>query len=448
MTRDWKSWEGEVANKFPLRQYLGGIDTSAVFRTDRAGADSPPAAIKVVLADPAHPDARLRWWDLTSRLSHPNLLTVYETGSCQLQDTEVCYIVMEYAEEDLSHILPERALTQDETKQALLPILDALTYIHAKGYVHGHLKPANILAIGDKVKLSSDGLCGVGESGKALGPATDYTAPEVANGGAVSPQADVWSLGVMIPEMLTQKLPEKNSGLQSRLPEPFAGIVNSCLRPEPTNRPSISEIATKLKAGPAAQQTAPQAAISGTVKDSKGRNRLYAVLGFLIVAVLLAGLFLRGGSKSGSASSAVPTSSEPGPTASTSMPSVNSTVPSKKTEATDNVSSANCCVAGKVAQRTMPDVSGSAIRTINGKVRVRIRASVDTNGKVSNSKFDSQGPSKYFASRAMEAARQWTFVPPTMNGEKAASNWLITFEFTRRGVDDRAEEVGSSTRRR
>src|SRR5262249_30838025 len=126
MTRDWKSWEGQIANKFPLRQYLAGTDTSAVFLTERSGAGSPPAAIKLVLADPEHPDARLRWWELTSRLSHPNLLPVYETGSCQLQDTEVCYFVMEFAEEDLSRILPDRALTQDETREAMGPILDAL----------------------------------------------------------------------------------------------------------------------------------------------------------------------------------------------------------------------------------------------------------------------------------------------------------------------------------
>jgi TonB family protein len=441
MTRDWKSWEGEVANKFPLRQYLGGSDTAATFLTDRSGPGSQPAAIKLVLADPEHPDARLSWWELTARLSHPNLLPIYETGSCRIQDVEICYIVMEYAEENLSSILPERALSVDETKEALRSILDGLSYVHGKGYVYGHLKAANVLAVGDQVKLSSDGLCGVGEPGKVLGPTTGYTAPEIANGGIVSSQADVWSLGTLISEMLTQKRPTADalSGAVKapRLPEPFKEIVEHCLQSDPVSRWSVADIRTRLKAGAiVAERPASVAAPVG-----KSGTRTYMLVAGAVAAVLLTvGLFkLVGGNRERTASPVDTSVAQPSGSA--------SVTPKKKDEPAAPAlpaakgGSAESLVPGKPSQRKMPDIAANASRTIDGKVKVKIKDTVDVSGNVTTAKLESAGPSKYFASKSLEAARQWKFVAPKVNGEDVASNWLITFEFTRRGIDDHVEQI-------
>ena len=68
------------------------------------------------------------------------------------------YVVMEYAEENLSEILPQRPLSSAEARDMLPPVLDALAYLHGKGFVQGRLKPSNIMAVADQVKLSSDGL--------------------------------------------------------------------------------------------------------------------------------------------------------------------------------------------------------------------------------------------------------------------------------------------------
>jgi len=442
MTRDWKSWVGEVATKFPLQQYLGGSDHAAVFLTERSGPGSQPAAIKVVLADPDHPDARLSWWELTARLSHPNLLPVYETGSCRIHETEVCYIVMEYAEENLASILPERALTPEETKEALRSVLDGLSYVHSKGYVHGHLKPANVLAVGDQVKLSSDGLCGVGEPGKVLGPATAYTAPELANGGSVSPQADVWSVGVLIAEMLTQKRPtDKVEGVVKipRLPEPFSEIVEHCLQSDPAGRWGIADVRKRLNAGTEAP-TRRESPVN--VAKESGKKSYLLVVGALAAILLTVGLFkLVGSNKDGGGTSTATTVTQPNP--STVTPS------DKNNELAGNVppSAANATssfVSGKPSHRVMPDVASNASRTINGTVKVKVRAAVDASGDVTGAKLESAGPSKYFAARSLDAARQWKFVAPKVNGEDAASSWLITFEFTRRGVDDRVEEIEPS----
>ena len=72
------------------------------------------------------------------------------------------YSVTEFAEEVLSEIIPERPLSPRETQEMLSPVLDALIYLHGKGFVHGHLKPSNIMVVGNQLKISGDGLRGHG----------------------------------------------------------------------------------------------------------------------------------------------------------------------------------------------------------------------------------------------------------------------------------------------
>jgi TonB family protein len=88
-----------------------------------------------------------------------------------------------------------------------------------------------------------------------------------------------------------------------------------------------------------------------------------------------------------------------------------------------------------VAQQVMPDVPEKAIRTIQGKVKVSIQLNVDPSGAVSDASIASQGPSKYFANLALEAAKSWKFMPPQANGQGIASVWVLHFDFRQSGVD-------------
>src|SRR2546422_7576287 len=112
---------------------------------------------------------------------------------------------MEYAGEDLSQMLPHRPLTPAEARDMLAPALDALAYVHGKGFVHGHMKPANIMAIDDQLKLSSDGLCRMGESSGGRRKPRVYDPPEAARG-TISPAGGVLSLCMTLVEALTQRL--------------------------------------------------------------------------------------------------------------------------------------------------------------------------------------------------------------------------------------------------
>src|ERR1700741_3650711 len=107
----WKSWEGRVIDrKFPLRQWLGGSDHSAVFLTELPGLPSSKAAIKLTACDGAEADRQISRWRAAGQFSHPNLIRIYDAGRFRLGSTPLLFFVLAYSEEDLLQILPHPAL--------------------------------------------------------------------------------------------------------------------------------------------------------------------------------------------------------------------------------------------------------------------------------------------------------------------------------------------------
>jgi len=82
----------------------------------------------------------------------------------------------------------------------------------------------------------------------------------------------------------------------------------------------------------------------------------------------------------------------------------------------------------------MPDVSRSAQNTITGRFRVSVQVEVDASGNVWEAKLVSPGPSKYFASHALAAARGWKFNPQQVDGRAVASEWILRFQFARANI--------------
>ena len=119
-TELWKNWEGrEVDEKFPLRQWLGSSDHSAVFLTQRIGTGSQRTVIKLIRAESLDEDAQLSRWAAARKLSHPHLLRLFASGRCLIDGTRLLYVVMEYAEENLEATLTERPLTDREALEML-----------------------------------------------------------------------------------------------------------------------------------------------------------------------------------------------------------------------------------------------------------------------------------------------------------------------------------------
>jgi TonB family protein len=268
MSEVWSQCEGQVVdNKFRLRQFLGGTDDSAVFLTSLAEPSSKKAAIKFIPAGTTA-DHQLSLWRRVMQLTHPQLLRIHDIGRCRLANRDRLYVVMEYADEDLSQILPLRPLTDSEAREMLGPVLGALVFLHGHGLIHSRIKPSNILATADQLKLSSDSFFPIGESRKSSRRFDPHDAPETAVG-PLSAAADVWSLGMTLVETLTQRVPASQPGspadplVPDALPQPFLDIARHALRRDPRRRWAIPEIAARLNpaafAATAAQTISPLA---------------------------------------------------------------------------------------------------------------------------------------------------------------------------------------------
>lgn len=443
-----QSWVGQVIDgKFTLLEWLGGSGHSGVFLTELPGDTERKAAIKLVAEEEAGA-ARAAAWAVAAQFSHPHLAHLLASGRAEIGGTAVAYSVTEFSDEILADILPTRALTADEVRELLDPVIDALGYLHARGFIHGRLKPSNLLVIGEQLKLSVDSVQAMGAAAVRPMP-TIHDAPEMAEG-TVSAAADVWSLGVTIVEALTQELPVWEGTVGERLavpagiPEPLAKIVDGCLEADPANRWTLAQVEAELHPEAARSREHGKTEKHSNIEKSSVAERtvnaasrpprprlavIAASVVVLVTAVLL--VWMRGHE---------PNPAQTGEGAATTRTSraANSDAPlhAKPSAATANGSAPmrRSTGSGGVVQRVQPAIMPAAQQSISGAVNVRIRLTVNADGDVTSGAFESAGPSKYFAKAAMDAAQQWKFKPAQVNGRAAASVWLLQFEFTRSGV--------------
>jgi TonB family protein len=455
MIEGCQQWEGQHADgKFVLQKYLGGSEHSAVFLTEREAREPQKAAIKLTLAGSTDAEIQLSRWTAVAGWLHPHLIRLYESGRCRLGNTDLLYVVMEYAEENLSQVIPERRLTSNETRDVLLPVLDALGYLHGKGFVHGRLKPSNILAIGDRVKVSSDSLYKTGEAAGKVEKPGSYSAPELKTE-PFTAAADVWSLGVVLTEMLTQRLPfaQAANQVEPRVPEilpaPFFEIARHCLRRSSHARWTLAEIAAALR--PPEPPVEPRGVRPIRLAAAKTSFNWRYAMAIVLAAGALAGLatvprlFDR---KPEPAQPAVPrpavSQTKPAPVESKpakpvagkpgrvarkedSVAAVSAPSPSasRPLEAADRTPVTDSDGLDGIVHQVTPSVPESALDTIQGTIKVRVRISVDPSGNVTDASFETQGSSQYFARKAMEAAKGWKFA----SGSNKPRQGVLRFEF-------------------
>jgi len=464
---NWAKWSGQVVQgKFRLEEFLGGSDRSAVFRAKSTDQTPATVAIKLSIAKPASADAQLALWKQAANFSHPHVLRIFQWGRCEIDGVKLLYVVTEFAEENLAQILPQRALTPEETKQMLPAVLDALGYIHGKGFVHGHLRPSNVQVVNDQLKLSSDGIAKINEP--TGGKRSSYDPPEIATM-TTSTAGDVWSLGMVLAETLTQKLPavdvfkidnpkQKDPVVSAFIPEPFREIIQNCLRANPQQRWTIERIAAYLKSPSSVPQaaavSAPREVLpkretpaikSPESREPSGKRGLLILIAAVVLVIAVIGGVMMYNSHPAATPSSQTTAQEQtpaqsAPPAPVQQPSAEQSQPAAAAEPTSAANAApqssgqNSSIAGVIHQ-VVPQASPGARRTVHGKVRVQVRAFVDEAGNVTRTAFDSHGPSNYFAGLAENAAGQWKFVPAQSNGQNVPSEWVLKFAFGRKGTE-------------
>jgi len=449
MTQSWKQWQGQTLDgKFHLREYLGGSEHSAVFLTGDRERGVEEAAIKLIPADSANAELRFSRWKEAAKLSHPHLIQLFHTGRGRLGDNDLLYVVMEYAELDLSRVLSKVPFPPEETRETLRVILDTLAYLHRNGFVHCRLKPANIMSIDGQLKLTSDGLCRRDDWGGGRGTQGAYDPPE-AESGINTPAGDVWSFGMILVELLPQHEPawvtteEGDPVIPRTLPEPYYDIARNCLRWDPERRWTVAEIAVRLgPAAPAAPLPAPKPQTDARPQETFAKRRYIVPIAVaaLALVVVLAGLKLlnRHRAEPNPGQTQVARSTEPPAGrhgrkhqstrgARPPHPSLQSGAGAK--------TPTGAVVQGGVRQKVLPEVPRSAMDTIRGTVRVMVKVAVDPSGNVAEARLDSHGPSRYFAGLALEAARKWKFQPAEVDGRPVSKEWLLQFDFNRTATE-------------
>jgi TonB family protein len=460
MTEVWTKWEGQVINGvFPLRRFLSTSDHSAVFLTEYKAQNLPNATLKLVPAILAQ--VQLSHWTTATTLAHPHLIRLFEAGRCQLGGRQFLFVVMEYAEQTLSQILPQRALTPDEVREMLLPTLSALAFLHSKNLVHGRLKPSNILAVNDQLKLASDTVRPAGESTANIAKCSVYDPPEDHY---FSAAGDIWSLGITMVEALTQHLPSWPDGKSETasfpdvLPPTVAAIVRQCLNRNPAGRPTVADVEAQIKSAPQPKPlvSIPQLLVREvpdrtTPPEQSTKQRLFlpaiAVLSIVVVVAAWVGLHVLS-SRTSLQRAAPPTAASQNPDTFLSA-SPGTSVPSSSAKSADSKSEPSRFVSrpsGQHAQPSanrlpsvlheeIPDVPRRTRESIRGHIKVAVGVTVDSSGNVVDETLENPGPSKYFARLAAEAARKWKFAPA---GNHRSRKWLLQFEFTRGGTTGHA----------
>jgi serine/threonine protein kinase len=252
-----------MSNNFPVRnqdQVVGGLyHLGAVVRRSAAGSvyetefgdDACPAVLKTRRVDTQESQRLAMRWENAVDLIHPNLLRMYAAGQSVVDDVPVSYVIVERADESLAGVLAERALSETETREMLIHVLAALRYLHKNGYAHSNLKPSNILATGDQVKLSIEDVTSAGDG--------------------ATPADDMRALGSVVVQALTQEPPkiEEDSGpyILREASQPFTDVVRHCLEPDPDKRWTVDQVQARLDA----RSELASASVSMPVQDSAAR---------------------------------------------------------------------------------------------------------------------------------------------------------------------------------
>ena len=231
----------------------GGMGVVWRARHLRLGHEVAVKLLSDVLAADADAALRLEREARTlARLRHPGIVRVLDLG----RDGDRAYIVMELvAGRPLSEALP---LAEERAREIAAAVLDALAYAHGAGVVHRDVKPSNILLDAEgRVQITDFGLArGHGVAGAEAAITTDgrvagtpaYMAPEALAGAAPDPRMDVFSMGVVLYEMVRGVRP---AGSFAPLAGPLDRVVRRALAPDPAERyASAAEMrADLLRAG-------------------------------------------------------------------------------------------------------------------------------------------------------------------------------------------------------
>jgi eukaryotic-like serine/threonine-protein kinase len=321
--------KNQQIGRYKILGELGRGAMGVVYRARDPALDREVALKTINLADEA--EERIAYEKrffqeakAAGKLTHPNIVTTYDFG----EEEGVAYLAMELLEgTELRSRLKEGALPPAEAIDIARQVADALGFAHEHGVVHRDVKPQNVLLSRDgEIKVTDFGIArsldaesGLTVTGTVLGTSS-YLSPEQASGLRVTPAADVYSLGVVLYELLAGEVPfpggnqvvvalkhvnEPPPSLLERRPDVpvrLASAVARALQKDPEQRfASMDDFAAELRAclagleSPDVEVTMVTAPPPVTRVARKGRRRMplvAALLGLAAIAAAVVALVL------------------------------------------------------------------------------------------------------------------------------------------------------------
>ena len=258
--------------RYELEELIGGGGMADVYKAKDCLLNRP-VAVKILheqfKQDKEFIDKFQREAQAAARLSHPNIVNIYDVGVADGDH----YIVMEYVPGRTlkDRIRQEGHLSVSESLRVAREIAEALAHAHANNLVHCDIKPHNILMMADgHAKVADFGIArAVTEStmtysGNVVG-SVHYFSPEQAKGTMITPKSDVYSLGVVLYEMLTGKLPFTGDNpvsiavkhlqeepvpvrqIDPSIPPVVEAIVSKAMSKDPAMRPTSAELVQDIQ---------------------------------------------------------------------------------------------------------------------------------------------------------------------------------------------------------
>jgi serine/threonine protein kinase len=249
-------------NRYQLIEQIGAGGMAVIYKAQDLEL-ARLVAVKVLrpslISDPEFLMRFRREARAAANLSHPNIVTVHDVG----QDGRTHYMVMEYAPgQDLKKLIQARGPLDVDTALAItIEICKGVGYAHRAGLVHCDIKPQNVLITNDKrVKVTDFGIARAlsaeqtQEAGNVVWGSPHYFSPEQAAGEPPTPASDVYSIGIMLFELLTARLPFSGKDYRElalahlrqpppsirdvdpSLPSELDGIIRKVLSKEPSAR--------------------------------------------------------------------------------------------------------------------------------------------------------------------------------------------------------------------
>ena len=315
---------GEViGGRYELEELVGSGGMSSVYRAHDRMLERK-VALKILHSrlgdDDEYVERFRREARAVAQLAHPNIVTVIDRGD----DGGRQFIVFEYIDgQTLKEVVDaEGALPIDEVLRLGTGIAAGLAFAHERGIVHRDVKPQNVLMNGDgRAKVTDFGIArsldvehGVTETGTVLGT-SNYIAPEQASGQPVDDRSDVYSLGVVLYELLTGEVPfpgesfvavamqhinEPPPSVLERRPDAplrLASLVDAMLVKDHTLRPSMDEVVAELDSMRNDPERGGDTVVLRRALPATRRRRskwplLVALLGLLVIVGAVAGVLL------------------------------------------------------------------------------------------------------------------------------------------------------------